>query len=239
MEGSFSVTKHLVYIWNYLQGIKENYFVLREAKQENIRLKHELAVLKKKKVFYHELLLANQRLQSLLDLKKKLTHPSLGADVIGYTPLFSPRLIFLDRGRKDGLKLHFPVINIQGAIGQIAVLSPHYAKVLTIIDPNSRIGVMSQRTRINGIFVGTGINTGKIKYVMKSENVKVDDLFVTSGLDGIFPKGFSVGKVTTVSDPKTGLFKEIDLQTNVDFCRLEEVFILLKAPQWPFSNDQN
>ncbi|RKX65531.1 MAG: rod shape-determining protein MreC, partial [Thermodesulfobacteriota bacterium] len=126
-----------------------------------------------------------------------------------------------------------------GVVGQIAMLSSHYAKVLTIIDVNSRIGVKSQRTRVNGVFIGTGINTGEVKYIMKDKDVKVDDLFITSGLDGIFPKGLLVGKVISISEPKTGLFKKIVVKTSVDFCCLEEVIVLLKPSQWFSPHEQN
>ena len=239
MECSAPITKQIVNGWYYLQKIKEEYFALREVKKENLQLRKKLAELNQKEVFYRELLLANQRLQSLLKLKQKLKYPSLSANVISYTPYFNPKLVLIDRGRKGGLKLHFPVLNIQGVVGQIVMLSSHYAKVLTIIDANSRIGVKSQRTRVNGIFIGTGINTGEIKYIMKDKDVKVDDLFITSGLDGIFPKGLSVGRVTSISEPKTGLFKKIKVRTSVDFCCLEEVLVLLKSSQWSFPNGQN
>ncbi len=239
MECSAPITKQIINGWHYLQKIKQEYSSLREVKKENLQLRKKLAELSQKEVFYRELLLTNQRLESLLRLKQKLAYPSLTANVISYTPYFNPKLVVIDKGRKDGLKLHFPVLNIQGVVGQIAMLSSHYAKVLTIIDVNSRIGVKSQRTRVNGVFIGTGINTGEVKYIMKDKDVKVDDLFITSGLDDIFPKGLLVGKVISISEPKTGLFKKIVVKTSIDFCCLEEVIVLLKPSQWFSPHGQN
>jgi rod shape-determining protein MreC len=123
-------------------------------------------------------------------------------------------------------------------VGQIASLSPHYAKVITILESNMAVGVISQRTRVQGIFVGSGVNMGKIKYIMKDEDIKVGDLFITSGVDGIFPKGICVGKVTSVFNHKMDIFKEITLKTSVDFSRLEEVLILLKSTDWSLFNEQ-
>jgi len=234
LECSAPISQGINSILDRFHIFKETYLDLREAKKENLFLKKELKRLRAKEVRYQELLLANQRLEKLLSFKKKLTFSSLGARVIGYALGFSPRMIFLDRGKKDGVNLYYPVVNYEGAIGQIVNLSSHYAKVLLIIDTNSRIEVMSQRTRVHGILKGIDINLGEIVYVPKDEDVKEGDIFITSGLDGIFPKGISVGKAIEVSTSQRDLFKKIILKTSVDFRHLEEVLILLKPPTLPY-----
>ncbi|MCD6320060.1 MAG: rod shape-determining protein MreC [Candidatus Desulfofervidaceae bacterium] len=234
LECSAPIAQGISSIWHQFQNIKEEYFELKEVKRENLVLKKRLESLQAKEISYQELLLANQRLEKLLSFKKKLTFPTLGARVISYAPNFSPRIIFLDRGKKDGVNLYYPVVNFQGIVGQVVSLSPHYAKVLLIIDPNSRVEVMSQRTRVHGILKGTGINLAEVIYVPNTEDIKEGDIFITSGLDGIFPKGISVGKVINVFTSRGEIFKKIILKTSVDFRRLEEVLILLKPPVLPY-----
>ena len=231
MEISAPFSKGITYAWHSLEEIKQTYLNIKKIKEENQLLKKKLQTLEAKQIWCEELLHKNQRLEKLLGLKKELPYPSIGARVIAYSPQFNPKIIFLDKGKKDGVKLHSPVISIKGIVGQVVALSPHYAKVLTIIDSNSKVEVMSQRTRIHGIFLGTGMNRGKIKYIPKEEDVKIGDLFITSGLDGIFPKGIPVGQVIHISEPIPSLFKEIELKTSVDFQRLEELIVLLKKPQ--------
>ena len=76
--------------------------------------------------------------------------------------------------------------------------------------------------------MGQGSRNGKVEYVLKDEDIKPGDILITSGLEGIFPKGIVVGKVLDVRDQKEGLFKEIWAKTAVNFGHLEEVLVLLE-----------
>ncbi len=230
-EVSGPVLKGLDRLWYCLETAKERYIELQHVKKENVRLKKEIFTLKAKLAACEEIKKTNQRLEALLKFKKKIYYPTLGARVIGYSPEFFPRMIFIDQGSKDGVGLNFPIVCKDGAVGEVAAVFPHYAKVLLIISSNSHVAVMSERTRTQGIFVGNGINQGEVLYIRADADVKKGDLFVTSGMDGIFPKGIQVGQVIGISKSKTSLFQKVILKTRVDFTKLEEVLVILKSPR--------
>ncbi len=220
--------------WHYFDTLKQEYYDLHRVKKENLNLKKELSQLQAKLVLCKELEKANQRLEKLLAFKKKLPYPVLGARVIGYTPPFCPAFIFIDRGAKDGVCLHCPIACNQGVIGQVVELSPHYAKVLLAVSSNSHIAVMSQRSRAQGIFTGKGINQGEVLYVSTGGGMEKGDLLITSGLDGIFPKGLAVGRVVLTASEPSSLFQKVMVKTTTDFTKLEEVLVILKPPSIPF-----
>ena len=123
-----------------------------------------------------------------------------------------------------------PVVNALGVVGRVVSVSEDYAKVLLIIDQNSALDCLLQRTRARGMVKGISAEICRLDYVVKSVDVAIGDMVVTSGLGGVFPKGLPVGKVIGVKDVSGSLFKQIDLQPLVDFAKLEEVLIIQKEP---------
>jgi rod shape-determining protein MreC len=101
--------------------------------------------------------------------------------------------------------------------------------VQLLIDPNSGVAGIFQRTRGQGMIVGMGDRGCRMEYVSELENVEVGDVVVTSGLDQIYPKGLTVGVVVSVEEGDQ-LTKHIIVRPEVDFRRLEEVLVLLSSP---------
>ncbi|MCK4785120.1 MAG: rod shape-determining protein MreC, partial [Desulfobacteraceae bacterium] len=93
---------------------------------------------------------------------------------------------------------------------------------------NSAVDCLVQRSRARGIVKGLSTEICKLDYVVKSSDVAVGDLIVTSGLGGVFPKGISVGQVSNIKGIYGGLFKDIEIGPTVDFSKLEEVLVILK-----------
>ena len=79
-----------------------------------------------------------------------------------------------------------------------------------------------------GVSEGTGHTTLKLKYILKNEELAIGDKLVTSGKDGIYPKGFPAGIVITVNRNKSGIFADIDVMPFINFKRLDEVLIIKK-----------
>ena len=132
----------------------------------------------------------------------------------------------LDKGSADGIRTGMAVVTPLGALGRIIELAPHTAKVLLIIDPNSGVDVVVQRTRARGIVSGSLENGPIMKYVKHSEDVQVGDRLVTSGLDGIYPRGMMVATVTTVRKQTVGLFQQIGVMPAVTLERTEHVLVV-------------
>jgi rod shape-determining protein MreC len=110
-------------------------------------------------------------------------------------------------------------------VGRIIETSWHASRVLLLIDENSNIDALIQRSRVQGILQGAGSAGCNLKYISRAENVQTGDVVLSSGLAGVFPKGLLLGFVTGTSGQEGGLFQKIDVASAVDFGKLEEVLV--------------
>ncbi|MCF8142555.1 MAG: rod shape-determining protein MreC [Deltaproteobacteria bacterium] len=204
-----------------------NYFYLVDVRRENRRLKQEMASFRREQGQYKELLTAHERLRSLLQFKEAIQRPVVAAQVIGLDPTGWFKSVIIDKGKNAGLKWDMPVVNASGVVGRIVSVSNNYAKVLLIIDQNSAVDCLTQRSRDRGMVKGTSGQVCKMDYMAKSSDAVVGDLIITSGLGGVFPKGLPVGEISAVKEGEGKLFKDIDVMPSVDFSKLEEVLIIL------------
>ncbi len=205
-----------------------NYFRLVDVHQENAQLKNEIHALKMANSRYRELLATQERLEELLQFKQTINRPVLAAQVIGRDPTGWFKSVIIDKGKWAGLRLDMPVVNAFGVVGRVVSVSSNYAKVLLIIDQNSAVDCLVQRSRDRGMLKGLMSEICKLDYVAKSNDITVGDIVVTSGLGGVFPKGLPVGRILDVKEISGELFKDIKIRTAVDFSKLEEVLVILE-----------
>jgi len=209
------------------RNVWRHYFYLVATSQENVSLKQKLRQAEEKNMQLNEIVIANVRLRKLLNFRKNTKHSYLSAEVVGKDPSPWFKTIIIDKGRAEGVAKGFPVLIPEGIVGLVMTAAKHYAKVLFLIDPNSAVDAMVQRTRARGIIKGGTADVYQFKYVMRQHDVRVGDTVISSGLDGVYPKGVGIGRVLTVSKKNTGIFQEITVAASVDFEKLEEVFVLL------------
>jgi len=205
-----------------------NYFRLVDVHQENTQLKNEIHELKIANSRYRELLATQERIEELLQFKQTINRPVLAAQVIGLDPTGWFKSVIIDKGKWAGLRLDMPVVNAFGVVGRIVSVSSNYAKVLLIIDQNSAVDCLVQRSRDRGMLKGLMSEICKLDYVAKSNDITMGDIVVTSGLGGVFPKGLPVGRILDVKEISGELFKDIKIRTAVDFSKLEEVLVILE-----------
>jgi len=137
----------------------------------------------------------------------------------------------IDKGKTEGMRKGLPVVIPEGIAGIITDVSNHHSKVLLIVDQNSAIDAISQGTRARGIIKGNAFNQCLFKYVLRKHEIKKGDIIISSGLDGVFPKGFRIGEVSGISQKNSDvIFQEIIVTPYVDFEKLEEVFVVLNPP---------
>lgn len=205
----------------------KRYLFLVGLEGENRKLRHENAVLAGQLNQYREGYLEGMRLQRLLDIKDGLHHRTVAARVIDreHTSLFKTLLI--NKGTSEGLRVGLPVLSEQGVVGRIIETSWHASRVLLIIDENSNIDALLQRTRAQGILQGAGSAGCNLKYISRVEEVQPGDVVLASGIAGVFPKGLLLGVVTGASRKEGGLFQRIDVAPAVDYGRLEEALVLI------------
>jgi rod shape-determining protein MreC len=216
----------------FARGVWENYFALADAAIENAKLKSALQHEVAKNSRQRELELSNIRLRKLLAFKSAIAGHSIAAEVVGKDPSSWYQAVVINKGSKDGVEKGMPVVVPEGIAGQVTTVSSHYAKVILIIDRNSAVDAMVQDSRARGIIQGESSNRCVFKYVLRKDEVAVGEKIVASGLDGVFPKGLHIGKVTGVVRRVAGIFQEVTVTPYIDFEKLEEVLVL-PAPQKP------
>jgi rod shape-determining protein MreC len=109
------------------------------------------------------------------------------------------------------------------------------SKVQLLIDRNAAAGALVERSRAQGVVQGSGADVLHMNYVSGAADVKVGDQVVTSGIDGIYPKGFVIGQIESI-EPGTGEFSGIIVRPAVDFSGLESVLVVLTPPAASLEN---
>jgi rod shape-determining protein MreC len=211
-------------------NVWRGYFYLVGAQKENEVLRRELHELKLQVNRYREADLANQRLRALLNFKKSIATPLLPAELVSFDPSGWFQTILIDKGSSDGVAQDMAVVSAEGLMGRVIGVSSRHAKVLLILDANSAVDALIQRSRVRGVLVGLGRDLCLLKYVQRNEDVQVGDQVISSGMGGVFPKGLLLGTVQEVVRGSSGLFQRVEVEPAADFSRLEEVMVVIQPP---------
>jgi rod shape-determining protein MreC len=204
---------------------ERNVVDLFRARQEVAALRARVQALERDTVRLGELAQENARLHALLDLRQTLHGDLVAAHVIGRDAGTLSRTLVIDRGERDGVAKGAAVLAPSGVVGHVFLAARDAARVLLITDHNSGVDAIVQRTRARGIVEGQIDGGCVLKFVKRTEDVQVGDLVVTSGVDGIFPKGLPIGRVTAVDKRGQGLFQAVEVTPAVDPGALEEVLV--------------
>lgn len=210
--------------WN----LWHNYFYLRGVRAENRALKSEIEKLRLEQARMTEDAAQARRLQALLAFKEQYIQKTKPAQVIGTSGSEQSRSIFIDKGKHDGIEPNMAVITADGIVGKVLTVFPTTSQVLLISDQSSGAGGILDKSRLQGIVKGTSSGLVVLEYVMSDEQVQAGERVLTSGGDGIFPKGLPVGTVTKVS-PGHELFLNIHIQPAANLAKLEEVLVITEV----------
>ena len=205
-----------------------NYVALRGARAENEALKSQVAELEVRLQEQRALAARTVQLQELMDLKTTTTLPTVAAEIIAGNPNPGILSVTVNRGSDDGVQADMPVISPKGIVGRvIGRPASHASRVQLLVDPAAAAGALVERTRSGGIVVGAeGDPPLQLQLVSNLADVVVGDVAVTSGTDGVYPKGFPIGRVEK-SERGAGLYRQISVRPMVDFSSLENVLIVL------------
>jgi len=193
----------------------------KTVRMENAMFRQRLVELGAVAIRARELESENKRLKRLLGFLESVEFETVPARVIGRDYSY----LTIDRGSDSSIREHMCVLTSEGVVGRVLNVSGHTSKVLLIWDSNSRLGGIVQRTRVQGIIEGDQDGRCIMKYIEASVDVKPDDVVVTSGQGGVFPKGLAVGKVVSVSRREGELFQTATVELSADIGRLEEVLV--------------
>ncbi len=228
---TFRVTSPLVALSKWVGGGVRGVVVgtknMIGAHRRSAELEGEVHRLREEVYRYREAAQENARLRDLLGMRPDLAPSSIAATVVTANLTDETRLIVLDRGTADGVRVDLPVVAWGGAVGRVVAVYDHHTKVRLITDPNSGVAGVVQRSRAQGMVLGRGTRPLDMLYVQRFSDVLPRDRVVTSGLDGIFPRGFGIGRVIAINDNPAGT-RTIQLATEISFSDLEEALILLE-----------
>lgn len=230
VEATAPVQKAVGSAADAIGNLWHGYFNLVGVQRENQQLREEIQKLKQQLNTYREAYLANKRLRGLLNFKKSMARPLLPAQVVAFDPSGWFQTVLIDKGRQDGVKRDMAVVSGAGLVGRIIGVSDHNAKVLLILDSNSAVDALVQRSRSRGVLVGRGNGECLLKYVQRNEDVQAGDQIISSGMGGVFPKGVLLGRVKEVVREHSGLFQSVTVEPAADFDRLEEIMVVLQSP---------
>ena len=206
-----------------------DYVALQQVRTENEQLQKEIAQIRVGLQQERALAQRSRTLEQLLDLRTQAVDlTTVAANVIagGASPDF--RTITVDKGTADGLRPDMAVIAPAGVVGRIITPSARAAKVQLLIDRNAAAGALVERSRAQGVAQGSGGDL-RLNYVSGTADIQVGDTVVTSGIDGIYPKGFVIGQIQSVQRGAGG-FDTIVLRPAVDFSSIEAVLVVTTPP---------
>ncbi len=223
-------------IENAISGLKNrvasvwyNYIYLVGVQKENLELKETLKQLRREKAALATREEENIRLKKLLDIKTRLEYPSVVAQIIGEDASGWFRTFFIDRGTDDGVFPGMSVTATEGLVGKISRSAANMAQVVLITDSALAVDCRVARTRDRGILRGALEGGCVLKHISPRANVTRGDEVITSGLDGVFPPGLPVGKISEIRLGEQGLFLEALVTPNVNFSALDQVLVILSS----------
>lgn len=228
-------------ITNPIKGFFDFCGNMKTLQKENEELKAHNLELEKKMKDISEYKSENERLEKLLNIKEDLTdYTSAAAKIVAYNPDNWFSYLTINKGEKSGIKVSDPVITSEGLIGQVSEVGTNWAKVSTIINSESSVGVRIIRNGEIGIVEGdtklSKSNKCKLEYLSANASVIAGDILETSGLGGIYPPGLMVGKITDISKDNMGRLDCAIIEPFIDFDNLREVLVLTT---WTTESEKN
>ncbi len=203
----------------------------KNNKDENIKLKKELAELRNRMVDYYTIKTENERLREIIDFKEENPDIKLiDAGIIGRDPSDKFASFTIDKGTVHGISKWDPVITDSGLVGYIDSLGPTYAKVITILSPEINVGAVEIRTNETGNLTGSIslANKGFTKFELlpKTTEIKKGDIIVTAGTSGYYPPNLIIGTVDEITLEESGITAYATIKPANDIYKIKHVYIL-------------
>ena len=201
---------------------------------ENERLKAELSKAQLDLRNAQQATAENERLKGLLDLKEQSHFDQVTARVIARDSSVWFNTITINRGSSSGIALNMPVVTGGGIVGRVIALSPWTAQVMMLTDDKAAAGAIVGQLGGSGA-LGSVRGLGEkglveMRYVSELVKVEVGDYILTTGQDGIYPPGLTIGAVVQVSPGTATQSHEILIRPGAKLDQLEEVAVLLYHP---------
>jgi len=168
----------------------------------------------------------NEALRKLLNTPVRQNINRLFAEVIDVDPDPYLSRVIVNRGTSSDVFEGMPVITDVGLVGQVMDANYSYSRVLLLTDPNCQIPVIDSRSAIRAICVGSGSHAEIIiNNVPRTADIKEGDMLLTSGIGGVYPKGYPVAVVTSVGISDSQPFAAIKAKPLVETDKMRYVLM--------------
>ena len=218
-------------VTNSADDFLDRFVRTEEVYLKNEKLNERVRELEDKLVDYEKIKRENDQLRKFLELKE--TNPDYDfepATVIGRDASSRFASFTIDKGSMDGIRISDPIITSDGLVGIVWEVGSTYSHVRTILDISVEVGVYSISTRDSGIVSGdiTLASDGlcRINYLPKSSGISTGDIFVTSGIGGVYPKDLRVGTVKNIALDSNGLSLTAEIVPFADISNITDVIVL-------------
>ncbi|PKL08482.1 MAG: rod shape-determining protein MreC [Spirochaetae bacterium HGW-Spirochaetae-7] len=207
---------------------------LRRLEQSHSELLARVEKLGNLERSYADLVRENERLKTQLGFSLETAYTSVAAKIIAKDPENLYSTFVLDKGAAQGIVKNQAVVayqdGVEGLVGRVIEVGRSSCIVSPIFDTSAFVAVRLERSRYDGLSVGSGTAESPIiiRYVKKraKDEIQYGDLVTTSGLQSIYPQGISVGRITKLRDLDYLTSLELEMEPIVDFGRIEYVFIV-------------
>jgi rod shape-determining protein MreC len=225
------IQERLTSLANNIKDLTQTTQNIKELHRRNEELQGLVDSLMIENVHLKEIESENETLRRLLGFTQaNPTHSYKAAEVkgrvIGHDPSNFLSYLTIDLGSQQGIEKGMPVVTERGLVGRITEVGANWAKVMLTIDPSSSVNALIQTSRATGVVEGQVGGSLLMKYIPQGETVNINDIVLTSGLGGNFPKNLIIGQITTVHQRDIEMFQQADIRPTVDFNKLEIVLII-------------
>jgi rod shape-determining protein MreC len=218
------------FVTNVQMGIGsyiDHYVTNINASKENRALKNNIETLKTEVFNYQEMVKETARLHDLIRFGTQIERKKIIAQVVSWDSADDYKVVRINRGLKDGVKLQSVVTSAEGLVGYVYRLTDHFADVITILDANNRVDGVVERLRSHGIVEGYSHGRCIMKYVNRTEPIILNDIVLTAGLGNVYPKGLRIGYISRIERESYGITQHVEITPLVNFSKLEEVLVLV------------
>jgi rod shape-determining protein MreC len=215
---------------------------LVHVKQENSRLKQQVNELRQQALLGQSAQEQNRALRGQLKFVDSPLFPAdyspVNTRILSWSSEFEQQVV-IAAGSDRGIKQDTPIVTRDGLVGRVTDVTGSAAQVTLLTDENSAVPVRDQKTGAKGLLRhGQAEDSLLLDFVLKTANVRVGDVIVTSGTTSkqypsLFPAGILIGVVTSVGQSDTALYKQIQVDPYVDFSGLDAVTALITHKQTP------
>lgn len=215
-----------------MHAVNEELSSRSQLQHDNGELREENRRLLQRQQRFAALEQENQRLRELLDTSYLVGEDVLVAHLMAVASRRAVHELTLDRGARHGVMVGQAILDANGILGQITEVGPLTSTALLITDPRHDVPVLVNRTGARGIVSGTDDDDLlDLNFVPNNADVQPGDLLVSSGLDDVFPAGYPVGTVATVTIDPAEAFSQIKVAPSAAVANVREVLVVRRHPQ--------